>query len=72
MELSEALRDPMSAAVIAGLITAAYIHVKAKMNNEGALQTHQYTKPAVLVAILVYFIVSQGIGAKESISTEPF
>ena len=72
MELSEALRDPMSAAVIGGLITAGYIHVKAKMNNEGALQTHQYTKPAVLVALLVYFIVSQGVGAKESISTEPF
>ena len=72
MELSEALRDPMSAAVIGGLITAGYIHVKAKMNNEGVLQTHQYTKPAVLVALPVYFIVSQGVGAKESISTEPF
>ena len=72
MELSEALRDPMSAAVIGCLITAGYIHVKAKMNNEGVLQTHQYTKPAVLVALLVYFIVSQGVGAKESISTEPF
>ena len=72
MELSEALRDPMSAAVIGGLITAGYIHVKAKMNNEGVLQTHQYTKPAVLVALLVYFIVSQGVDAKESISTEPF
>jgi hypothetical protein len=72
MELSEALRDPMSAAVIGGLITAGYIHLKAKMNNEGVLQTHQYTKPAVLVALLVYFIVSQGVGAKESISTEPF
>lgn len=72
MELSEALRDPVYAAIIGGLITAAYIHVKAKMNNEGVLQTHQYTKPAVLVALLVYFIVSQGIGAKESISTEPF
>lgn len=72
MELSEALRDPVYAAIIGGVITAGYIHVKAKMNNEGALQTHQYTKPAVLVALLVYFIVSQGIGAKETISTEPF
>jgi hypothetical protein len=29
-------------------------------------------KPAALNAILVYFIVSSGLGAKETISTEPF
>jgi len=31
-----------------------------------------YTKPAALVAILVFFIVSNGLGKKESISSEPF
>ena len=62
MELSDYLRDPMSAALIAGGITAAYIHLKAHLNNE----------PAALNAILVFFIVSGGIGQKEAISTEPF
>lgn len=72
MELSEHLRDPMSAALIAGLITAMYIHIKAYLNNEGKLELNRYTKPAVLNAILVFFIISGGIGKKESISTEPF
>jgi hypothetical protein len=29
-------------------------------------------KPAALVAILVYFIISNGVGKRESISTAPF
>jgi hypothetical protein len=29
-------------------------------------------KPAVLNAILVFFIVSQGLGKKEAISNDPF
>ena len=37
MELSDYLREPMSAALIAGCITAGYIHVKAQLNNEGKL-----------------------------------
>ena len=72
MEISEYLREPMSAALIAGLITAAYIHLKAYLNNEGKLDLNKYTKPATLNAILVFFIVSGGIGRKESISNEPF
>lgn len=68
----EYLRDPTSAAIIAGLITAAYIHVKARMNDEGKLPVSSYAKPAVLVAILVYIIVSNGIGKREPISREPF
>jgi hypothetical protein len=72
MELSEYLREPMSAALIAGLITAAYIHLKAYLNNEGKLELNKYTKPATLNAILVFFIISGGIGKRESISTEPF
>jgi len=71
-ELSEYLRDPMMAALIAGAITAGYIHVKAQINNEGKLELNKYTKPAVLNAILVYFIVSNGLGQKETISTDPF
>lgn len=72
VELSDYLRDPMGAAMIAAGITALYIHAKARMNNEGSLALAQYTKPASLVAILVYFIVSQGIGQREVISTDPF
>lgn len=72
MEFEDYLRDPAWAAIIAGLITAGYIHIKAKLNNEGKLPASAYSKTAVLNAILVYFIVSNGIGTRESISTEPF
>ena len=72
MDIGEYIREPMGAAIFAALATAGYIHVKAKMNNEGALQPSQYVKPAFLVALLVYFIVSSGSGAREKISAEPF
>ena len=72
MELSEQLRDPVSAALIAAGITATYIHLQAYLNNEGKLELNKYTKPAALNAILVFFIVSGGLGKKEVISTEPF
>jgi len=36
------------------------------------LPNSEYAKPAVLVAILVYFIVAQGSGHRESVSLEPF
>ena len=72
MELSEALRDPMSAAVIGGLITAGYIHARSRINNEGKLPNSSYVKPAVLNAILVYFIVANGLAQREVISSEPF
>jgi len=68
----EQLRDPSWAALVAGVITALYIHGKAKLNNEGTLSMSAYAKPATLVAILVYFIVSNGIGKREQILTEPF
>jgi len=48
MELSEQLRDPVSAALIAAGITATYIHLKAYLNNEGKLELNKYTKPAAL------------------------
>ncbi len=72
MELSDHLRDPVSAALIRAGLTAAYIHLKAYLNNEGKLELNKYTKPAVLNAILVFFIVSGGLGKKETISSEPF
>ena len=72
MDISEYIKEPFGAAAFAALATAGYIHVKAKMNNEGNLQTSQYIKPAFLVAILVYFIVSNGSAGREKISAEPF
>jgi hypothetical protein len=54
------------------VVTAAYIHLKAYLNNEGKLELNQYTKPAVFVAILVYVIILNGIGQREVISNEPF
>ncbi len=71
-DLSEYLRDPMSAAIIAAAITAGYIHVKAQLNNEGKLELNKYTKPAILNAILVYFVVVNGLGQREAISNDPF
>jgi len=72
MEFEDYLRDPAWAGIIAGVITAGYIHFKAKINNEGKLPVSAYTKPATLTAILVFFIVTNGLGKKETISTEPF
>lgn len=72
MDISDTLRDPLGAAVVAGVITAGYIHVKAKMNNEGKLELNKYTKPAILNAIMVYFIIAGGVGKRETISVVPF
>jgi hypothetical protein len=72
MDISESLREPFGAALIAACATAGYIHIKAKMNNEGKLELSSYTKPAILNGILVYFIVAGGIGAKEKISADPY
>jgi|TARA_B100001142_G_scaffold186517_1_gene185701 hypothetical protein len=72
MEITDYLRDPVSAGLVAGGITAGYIHLKAHLNNEGKLELNKYVKPALLVAILVFFIVSNGLGKKESISNDPF
>ena len=70
--MDEDLRDPASAALIASGLTALYIHGKARLNDEGTLSTSAYAKPAALVGILVYFIISNGLGKRETISTEPF
>jgi len=66
------LRDPINASIFGAIATAGYMFMKAKLNNEPKPQMNEYTKPAILVAVLVYFIVSQGAAAKEVISVEPF
>lgn len=70
--MDQYFREPMSAAVIAAAIVAAYVLIRSKMNNEGKLKNSDYFKPAFLVGILVYFIVSQGQGDSGPILKEPF
>lgn len=72
MELGDYLKDPVYAALFAALVTAGYIHVKAKINNESELKPSEYMKPGALVGILVLFIITYGIGGREMISKEPF
>lgn len=64
-------REPLSAAVIAAAAVVVYVYAKSKMNNE-KIKNSEYFKPAFLVALLVYFIVSQGQGSHEARLTEPY
>ena len=72
MDITQTLRDPLGAAVVAAIVTAGYIHIKSKMNKEGPLETSAYAKPAALVGILVFLIISNGVGRREVISTDPY
>ena len=60
--MDQYLREPAGAAVIAGAVTMAYVYGRAKMNGEHKLKNSDLVKPAFLVGLLVYFIVSQGQG----------
>jgi hypothetical protein len=57
--MEQYLREPFSAAVIAAAITMAYIYGKNRMNNSGKIKNSEMVKPAFLVGLLVYFIMSQ-------------
>lgn len=70
--MDQYFREPMSAGVIAAAVVMVYIYLKGKMNNEGKLKNSDYFKPAFLVGILVYFIVSQGQGDSGPVLKEPF
>lgn len=70
--MDQYFREPFSAAVIAAAVVMAYVFFKAKMNNEGKVKNSDYFKPAFLVGVLVYFIVSQGQGDSGPILKEPF
>lgn len=63
----EYLRTPWSAALIAALVTAGYIHFKTKLNGQKDLPNHEYVKPAFLVGVLVYFIIHLGNTESEPI-----
>ena len=70
--MDQYLREPAGAAVIAGAVTMAYVYGRAKMNNEGPIKNSEMMKPAFLVALLVYFIVSRGSEAHETMTKEPY
>jgi hypothetical protein len=70
--MDQYFREPMSAGVIAAAIVVAYVYLKSKMNNEEKLKNSDYFKPAFLVGLLVYFIVSQGQGDSGPVLKEPF
>lgn len=70
--MDQHFRDPMSAAAIAAAIVAVYVFAKSKINNEEKMKNSDYFKPAFLVAVLVYFIVSQGQGDSGPVLKEPF
>lgn len=68
----EQLKTPEGAALTAALMTATYIYLKYRLNNEPKPELSAYAKPALLNALMVYFIISNGIGGREKISSEPF
>jgi hypothetical protein len=70
--MDQYFREPLSAAVIAAAVAVAYVYIRAKMNNEEKLKNSDYFKPAFLVGLLVYFIVSQGQGDSGPVLKEPF
>ena len=70
--MDQYFREPMSAGVIAVALVVAYVYLKSKLNNEEKLKNSDYFKPAFLVGILVYFMVSQGQGDSGPILKEPF
>lgn len=70
--MDQYFREPMSAAAIAAAVVVAYVYLTSKMNNEDKKKNSDYFKPAFLVGILVYFIVSQGQGDSGPILKEPF
>lgn len=64
------MKNPLSAALFAAVVTAATVYFT---NKEKEKQKNSiYTKPALFVGLLVYFIVYSGNARFETISKDPF
>ena len=70
--MEQYFQEPSSAAAIAATVTIGYIYISAKMNGDKKIKNSDYFKPAFLVALLVFMIVSQGQGSHGSVSKDPF
>ena len=70
--MEQYLQEPTSAAVIAAAVTVGCVFIRSKMNGEQKIKNSEYFKPAFLVGLLVYFIVSQGQGSHGQATKEPF
>lgn len=70
--MEQYLKEPIYAALFAGVVTILYINLKARLNNEPTPSNSECIKPSVLVGILVFYIVNTGLCAKETISLEPY
>jgi uncharacterized membrane protein YphA (DoxX/SURF4 family) len=65
------MKNPLSAALFAAFVTMMAVYFTNK-DKEKNLPNSAYTKPALFVGLLVYFIVYSGNGQYETISKEPF
>jgi uncharacterized membrane protein len=70
--MEQYFQEPTSAAVIAAAVTIGYVFIRSKMNGDQKIKNSEYFKPAFLVGLLVYFIVSQGQGSHGQVSKEPY
>ena len=70
--MEQYLKEPIYAGLFGSIVTIIYMHTKARINNEVPPSNSMCFKPAVLVGILVYYIVSMGVAAKETISSDPY
>ena len=70
--MEQYFQEPTSAALIAAAVTMGYVFIRSKMNGDGKIKNSDYFKPACLVGLLVYFIVSQGQGSHGQATKEPF
>ena len=70
--MEQYFQEPTSAAVIAAAVTMGYVFIRSKMNGDGKIKNSDYFKPAFLVGLLVYFIVSQGQGSHGQAMKEPY
>jgi len=70
--MEQYFQEPTSAALIAAAVTMGYVFIRSKMNGDGKIKNSDYFKPAFLVGLLVYFIVSHGQGSHGQATKEPF
>ncbi len=68
------LKSPLYAGLFGAAVTAATIYFMKGMHEDQKkpLPNSAYTKPALFVFALVYFIVYYGNGQYETISKDPF